>query len=230
MLRDLRAMIVSVIMMMVVARMMMLLSRFVGAALGLERRLDRRQRAAEIGQHPFEHVVAPDAQTVAHHLHVGMAIAEVPGEPREMVRIGGGDFDQRLWPADHAHDRAAFQHEPVAVVQHARLGEIEQEFCAALAGQHQPAAMALVGVEHHRVDGGGRVPVLCGEFCGGALHGRLTEAQDFPSAAAWSSRSSSKRWQRGVRQAQPIEIGAVSAIRANALIVCRGSVCFISSR
>jgi hypothetical protein len=30
--------------------------------------------------------------------------------------------------------------------------QVEQDLCAALAGQHHAATMALVGIEHHPVD------------------------------------------------------------------------------
>ena len=54
--------------------------------------------------------------------------------------------------AGDAHDRAVVEHEAVAVAQRDRLRQVEQEFRAALAGQHDAAAVALAGVEHDAVD------------------------------------------------------------------------------
>ena len=49
---------------------------------GIERCLDRRQLGAEPAQHVLDHVVAAHAQPIADDLHVDVAIADVPGEPR----------------------------------------------------------------------------------------------------------------------------------------------------
>src|SRR5262245_51343914 len=51
----------------------------------VEWRLDRGEPRAQAAQHLFQHAVAPDAQPVAYHLHLGVAIADVPGEARELV-------------------------------------------------------------------------------------------------------------------------------------------------
>ena len=58
----------------------------VRARLRIERRFDRRQLRAEPAQHLFQHVIAADAELVADDLHVGVAVADVPGEPHEFVR------------------------------------------------------------------------------------------------------------------------------------------------
>ena len=55
----------------------------------------------------------------------------------------GDDFD----------DAAVLQFEPVAGAQHHRFGQIEQEAEAAHAGHGDAAPVALVVIEHHRVDG-----------------------------------------------------------------------------
>src|SRR5215813_7838888 len=55
----------------------------ISTMLRVERRLDRGEPRAEAAQHLFQHAVAPDAQPIAHHLHLGVAIADVPGEAGE---------------------------------------------------------------------------------------------------------------------------------------------------
>src|SRR4029077_1257609 len=52
----------------------------VGAAFRIERRDDVGQRRAKPTQHLFKDVIAADAQTVFRHLHLGMAVAEMPGD------------------------------------------------------------------------------------------------------------------------------------------------------
>src|SRR6516225_11041906 len=68
----------------------------ISAMLRVERRLDRGEPRAEAAQHVFQHAIAPDAQRVAHHLHLGVAIADVPGESGELLRACGRDLEQRL--------------------------------------------------------------------------------------------------------------------------------------
>src|SRR5262249_36982769 len=78
----------------------------ISTMLRVERRLDRCEPRAEAAQHVFQHTVAPDAQRVAYHLHLGVAVADVPGEPRELLRACGRDLEQRLRLAGHPHDGA----------------------------------------------------------------------------------------------------------------------------
>src|SRR5262245_8612856 len=67
----------------------------------VEWRLDRGEPRAQAAQHLFQHAVAPDAQPVAYHLHLSVAIADVPGEARELVRACGRDLEERLRLAGH---------------------------------------------------------------------------------------------------------------------------------
>jgi hypothetical protein len=145
--------------MIVTMAMMMLLVR---AVFRIERRLDRRKLRAETAKHVLDHVVAADAQPLAGDLQVDMAVADVPGEPRQFLRIGRRDLDQRLGLADNPHHGAVVEDEAVAVVQGRRLRQIEQKPGAALAGQDDAAAMAVVRVERDLVDGAGAVPKTCG--------------------------------------------------------------------
>ena len=59
----------------------------------VERRIERRELCAEAAQHVLQHVVAPDADFIAGDLHVGVAVAEMPGQPHGIERAAGGDFD-----------------------------------------------------------------------------------------------------------------------------------------
>ena len=104
-------------------------------------------------------MIAPDAEAVAGDLHVDVAIADVPSEPRQFVGACGGDFDERFGPSDDAHNGAILQYKSVAVMQGNRLWEVEQKRCPALAGQNNPAAMPVMGVEHDRIDGAGVIPM-----------------------------------------------------------------------
>ena len=124
----------------------------VGAGLGLERRLHGCEMRAKAAQHLFQHRILPDAQPLAHDLNIGVAVSDMPGEPRKLLRTSRRDLDQGLTLADNQDDGAVIEHEAVAVVQHGRVRQVEQELCAPLAAQDHPATMALVGIEHHPVD------------------------------------------------------------------------------
>src|SRR5258708_30388560 len=78
----------------------------ISTMLRVEWRLERREPRAETAQHVFQHGVAPDAQRVAHHLHLGVAIADVPGEAGEFVWACGPRLQQRLRLARHPPARA----------------------------------------------------------------------------------------------------------------------------
>ena len=134
----------------------------VGAMLRIERCFERREPRAEPAQHVLDHVVAPDTQPVADDLDVDVAIADMPGEPRQLVRIRRRNLDQRLRPADDPHDAAIIKHEAIAVMQGRGLRQIEQKPRAALAAQNDAPAMALMGIERDGIDGAGGVPVAGG--------------------------------------------------------------------
>src|SRR5712672_2958854 len=73
----------------------------IGAAFGVERRLDLDHARAEPLHHRLDDVIAPNAQASACDLRRQMAVAEMPGDPHQMLRIGPADFSQRLGRRDH---------------------------------------------------------------------------------------------------------------------------------
>ena len=155
----------------IVVMVMMAVVMLVGATLGIKRRFDRFKPCTKAAQHIFDHMIAPDAQPLADDLHVDVTVADVPGEAREIVGVGSGDFNERLRPADDTDDRAVVEHKAVAVAQRCGLRQIEQKFCAALTAQHHPPAMTLMRVERNRIDGAPLIPVSGGFDGARALHG-----------------------------------------------------------
>ena len=76
---------------------------------------------AEPAHHLLQHVIAADAEPVADDLHVGVAVAEVPGEPHQSRAASAPPISsQRLGLPGHQHDRAVVEHEAVAVAQRRR--------------------------------------------------------------------------------------------------------------
>src|SRR3569833_4205765 len=83
---------------------MAMLTMRVSAVLGIEHRLEKCEFRAKAAQHLLEHVIAPDAQVIAQDLHLCVAVADVPGEPREAGRARRRDLDQRLRLPRYAHN------------------------------------------------------------------------------------------------------------------------------
>ena len=134
----------------------------VGAVLRIERRFERRQPRAEPLQHVLDYVVAPDPQPIADDLHIDVPVTDMPGEPRQLMRIRRRDLDERLRPADNPDDGAVVKDQAIAIVQGCGLRQIEQKARTALAAEDDAAAMALMGIERDGIDRAGGIPVAGG--------------------------------------------------------------------
>jgi mannose-6-phosphate isomerase-like protein (cupin superfamily) len=155
--------------------------------LRVERGVDRRDRGAEARRHLLQHVVAPDAEFVADDLHVGVAVAEMPGELHECERRPGVHLSQGFRLAGNQDNPAIVEHDAVAVAQRDGLVEIQQEFRSALALEHDAAAMPVARIEHDKVDGGGGFPEARAANSPAALHGRLPSAHNGANKIVWES-------------------------------------------
>ena len=120
----------------------------IGAAFGIERRLDLDDAGAESLHHRLDDVVAADAQALRHDLRRQMAVAEMPGDADQMQRIGAADLDQRLGRGDHLDQPAVLQHQRVAAAQRDGVFQIEQEFQPARARHRHPPPVPVVEIEH----------------------------------------------------------------------------------
>ena len=132
----------------------------IGAAFGIERRLDLDDAGAQPFHHVLDDVIAADAQVAARDLRRQMPVAEMPGDPYQMRRIGASDLQQRLGRCDHFDQPAVFQHQRVAAAKRDGILQVEQEFEAARAGHRHPPPMAIVEVEHHGIGGRFCPPIL----------------------------------------------------------------------
>ena len=144
-------MIVAVIMTMMMIVVIVMLCLEVGAALGVEGCLDRADLAAEARYHLLDHVVAADAQARAHDLHRQVAVAEVPGELKQVIRTLGADLAERFGRADHLDEAPIFQLHRIAGAQGHGLLEVEQEFKATYGVKHDPPPVTIVEFQHDAV-------------------------------------------------------------------------------
>ena len=99
----------------------------IGAAFGIERRLDLDDARAQPLHHRLDDVIAADAQAFWHDLRRQMAIAEMPGDAHQMERIAAADFEQRLGGGHHLDQPAVFQYQRIAAAQRDRVFQVEQE-------------------------------------------------------------------------------------------------------
>jgi hypothetical protein len=155
--------VIIMVMMAVVAMIVrdMIVSRLrIRPALGIERRLDLDDAGAQPLHHRLDDMIAPDAQTLRHDLGRQMAVAEMPGDPDQMQRIGAADLDQRLGGRDHLDQPVILQHQRVAAAQRDGILQIEQEFQPARPRHRHPPPVPVVEIEHDGIGRGLRPAML----------------------------------------------------------------------
>ncbi|MEY9756868.1 hypothetical protein ABIE73_004263 [Bradyrhizobium yuanmingense] len=123
----------------------------VGAAFGIERRLDLDYTRAKALHHRLDDVIAADAQGLGHDLGRQMTVAEMPADADEVVRIAAADFEQRLGRRDHLDQPSILQHQRIAAAQRDGMFQVEQEFETTRSGHRHAAAVPVVEIEHDRV-------------------------------------------------------------------------------
>ena len=138
----------------------------IGAALGIERRLDLEDAGPQPLHHRLDDMVAADAQSLRHDLGRQMPVAEMPRDPDQMMRIAAADFEQRLGRGDHFDQAAVLQHQRIAAAQGDGIFEIEQELEPARPRHRHPPPVPVVEIEHHGIGGGIRPAMLAQDFCG----------------------------------------------------------------
>ena len=169
-----RVMIVAV--RMVVAGVTVLLMRMtmrgsgIGAALGIERRFDLDDTRAQPLHHRLDDVIPADAQRLRQELGRQMAVAEMPGDPDQVMRIASLDLEQRLGRRHHLDHPAVLEHQRIAAAQGYGVFEIEQKLQSARARHRHPPPVPVVEIQH---DGVGRrfLPAMLPENPGRADHG-----------------------------------------------------------
>jgi hypothetical protein len=99
-----------------------------------------------------------------------MPVAEMPGDPDQMMRIDATDLHQRLRRSHHFDQPAVLEHQRIAAAQRDGLFEVEQEFKPPRAHHRHPPPMPVVKIENDRI--GGRLrPAMLRMNVGGADHG-----------------------------------------------------------
>ena len=147
----------------------------IGAAFGIERRLDLDHARSQSLHHCLDDMVASDAQAFTDDLRRQMPVAEVPGDPDQMMRIAAANFEERLRCRHHLDQPVIVEHQGVAATQRDRVFEIKQELKSPRAGHRHPPPVPVVEIEH---DGIGRrfAPAMLRADLGRADHARILTA------------------------------------------------------
>jgi len=143
----------------------MRMARRIGATFGIERRLDLDDARAQSLDHRLDDVIPADAQALWHDLRRQMAVAEMPGDPNQMQRIGAADLDQRFGGRHHLDQPSILQHQRIAAAQRDRVFEIEQELEPAGTRHRHPPPVPVVKIEHDGIGRGVRPAMLAQDCC-----------------------------------------------------------------
>ena len=138
----------------------------IGSTFRIERRLDLDYARTKPFDHRLDDMIAADAQALGHDLRRQMAVAEMPGEPHQVMRIGGPDLQQRLRCRDDLDQAAILEHERIAPAQGDGVLEVEQECEPACAGHRHPPAVPVIEIEHDGIGGGLSPSMLSKHTCG----------------------------------------------------------------
>jgi len=146
----------------------------IGAALGVEWRFDLDDPRSVPLHHRLNDVVAADAKAPFRYLRRQMAIAEVPGDPQQVLRILATNLRQRLWRCNDLDQSAVVEHQRVTAAQRHRIFQIEQKFKSACTRHHHPPPVAIVEFEHDSI-GGRLTPAILSADLRGADHAKSPE-------------------------------------------------------
>jgi hypothetical protein len=99
--------------------------RGVGAALRIEGRFDRRRLQAQMRDDGSKVGVVAQTQFLADDLEGNMAIAEMPSDARQLLRVGATHLDQRLGRGDDLDEPSVLQTQGVARAQRQSVAQSE---------------------------------------------------------------------------------------------------------
>jgi hypothetical protein len=144
----------------------------VGPAFRIERRLDLDDARPQPLHHRFDHMVPANSQALGQDLGRQVPVAEMPGEPHQMMRIAGANFEQRLGRRHDLDQPAVLQHQGIATAKRGGVLEVEQECEPAGPGHRQTATVAIVEIEQDGI-GSGLFPTMLPEHARGADHAEI---------------------------------------------------------
>ncbi len=131
----------------------------IGPALRLKRRIDRGDLRTRGLQQRFDIARSAHAQAIGQKFDRHMAVAEVPGEPRQRRRIGRSHLEQWFGFRHDLDETTVVEQQNVVVAQPHRLGEIEFDAGTFHAEEKSALGRALRAGENKRVDDAARLTI-----------------------------------------------------------------------
>ena len=141
------AMSVTVVVMMSVAVPVFMPVRVIVPMHRLEARHDRADGGAEPFQHGADDVIALDQDAILVDLRRQMTVAEMPGEMTQRACGAGNHLVEFLLRCDDCDRAAVRQHQPIAIGEEHRFGQIDHDLLALIGGDELAAEMARRMVE-----------------------------------------------------------------------------------
>jgi len=139
--------------------MMIVASYGIGTTLGLERRIDRGDLRTGGLQQRFDIARAAHAQAIGQKFDRHMAVAEMPGEPRQRRRIRSTRFEQGFGFRHDFNETAVVEQQNIVVAQAHRLGEVELDAGSFHAEEKSALGRALHERKYQRVDDAARLAI-----------------------------------------------------------------------
>ena len=137
-----------VIMAMAAVLMMWITLTGIGAAHRIEGRRHIRHPRAQPFQHRLDDMIATDEDAVVLNRRGEMTITDVPGQFDQMERIYGDNFVERLVGSHDFHMATIMEDNHVAMVEHYRFRQIEEDFAAVGKVDRPAAQMTLVVLQY----------------------------------------------------------------------------------
>jgi len=125
----------------------------IGAAHRLEGGHDVDHLGTQTLQHRLDDMVAQDEDAISRYGSGEMAVADVPGELRQVGGVAGADVVELLLGGDDACRAAVFQQQEVAGFENDRLGQVDKHAFAPRQRDGAAPDVALVMGEDGDVEG-----------------------------------------------------------------------------
>lgn len=166
------AVVMTMMMMIVPAAAIVAMGVMMDLRLRLERTLDHRHRTA-LPAHQFaERGIVRDVEGIGRHLGWDMVSPEMPGETNQTQRVLGADLQQAFRCGLDLDQRAVFQPQGVAVVQHRGLVERDRELKSARRADADAIDRTVPMAQWQRIDDALGLDGGLAENGGGAKHRR----------------------------------------------------------
>lgn len=144
-------MMIVVVMPMVMMIMLRMAFRGISAAFRLEGGLDGAQLGTHTLQRGLKTLIGPNAQRRPGDFDRNMAVANMPGQPRQNPRVSGTDLDEPFGRGHHFDQPAILKFKRIAAAQMQRLRQIKQKLQSADAHHMQTPLVPVLEIQQHAV-------------------------------------------------------------------------------